>query len=68
MEGMGDEIVPVALGHDGHEELPGERRPGVDAGALDVDIGPDQLPAELGCEFRGGESHACPRRRLYSLV
>ena len=60
LEGGGDEGVPVALGDDRDVELTRPHRPGVDAGAVDGDIGPDQLPAELGGELRCGESHASP--------
>ena len=63
-EGSGNELVSVALGHDRHVQLSGRQGPRVDAGTLDVDVGPDQLPTEPGGEFRCRESHACPRGRL----
>ena len=31
---------------------------------VDGDVGPDQLPTELGREFRSGESHASPSRPI----
>ena len=60
LEGGADELVPVALGDDRDVELARPDGPGVDAGPVDGDIGPDQLAAELGCELRCGESHASP--------
>ena len=60
LEGGADEVVPVAFGDDRDVELARPDGPGVDAGPVERDIGPDQLPAELGCELRCGESHASP--------
>ena len=52
----------------GTKSCPGTDGPRVDAGPVDVDVGPDQVSTEVDCEFSGGESHAWRSRdRLYSL-
>ena len=64
IERSGDEGMPVPVCDDRHVELTRRQRPGVDACAVHGDVGPDQLSAEVGCEFRCGESHALPSRPI----
>ena len=64
VERSSDEGMPVPVCDDRHVELPRRQGPGVDACAVHGDVGPDQLSAEVGCEFRCGESHALPSRPI----
>ena len=41
-DGVGDEVVPVAVGDDRHEQLARAQRPGVEGGPVDLDVRPDE--------------------------
>src|SRR6185503_4499363 len=58
LERCRDEGVAVALGGDGRVELAGPERSGVDACPFDADIGPDQLTAQVGAQFRRSENQS----------
>ncbi len=55
--GGGDEVMAVALGDEGHEQLAGANRPGVERGSGQLAVGADQRSARRRGDVGRTEPH-----------